>query len=276
MTKSLPLDLPHLLAHSEDQYFERKSLFEGPPSDRKPRARRKVRDQVAEYVAAFANADGGTLVLGVEDDGTITGHAYNAEDIGNLLAVPERRLKPPLCRGEVVTVGEHEVMVFQVDPEPQAVMVIGDGFPRRVDDKVFQESEQIINRKGTFTNRDYQALNAVDRDTAYREIKDLIRRHLLESVEPGGRIYNVVGADSPALPDIVERAPSHKRRLARIMEEKGRIRNQDYQDAMGVERSQAKEALRDLVALDVIVLQGERRGASYVRGHAWEDWILRA
>jgi len=143
--RTLPLDISSLLDRNEDQYFERKSLFEGPPHDRRPRARRKVRDQVAEYVAAFANADGGVLVLGVEDDGTVTGHAYNAEDVENILVVPERRLRPPLRRGSVVQVQDREVIVFQVDPEPSAVMVVGDGFPRRVDDQVHQESEQAIN-----------------------------------------------------------------------------------------------------------------------------------
>lgn len=143
--RTLPLDIASFLDREEDQYFERKSLFDGPPHDRKPRARRKVRDQVVEYVAAFANADGGVLILGIEDDGTVTGHAYNAEDVENILAVPERRLRPPLWRGEVVRVLEHEVLVFQVDPEPGAVMVVGDGFPRRVDDQVHQESEQAIN-----------------------------------------------------------------------------------------------------------------------------------
>jgi len=38
-----------------------------------------VRAQVVEYVAAFANADGGTLVLGVENDGTVTGCPYPLE-----------------------------------------------------------------------------------------------------------------------------------------------------------------------------------------------------
>ncbi len=50
-------------------------MFEGPPGAKRPRKRGKVREQVAEYVAAYANADGGVLVLGIEDDGTVTGHS---------------------------------------------------------------------------------------------------------------------------------------------------------------------------------------------------------
>ena len=36
----------------------RKSLFRGPDDQKRPRDRRGVRDQVAEVVAAFANAEG--------------------------------------------------------------------------------------------------------------------------------------------------------------------------------------------------------------------------
>jgi ATP-dependent DNA helicase RecG len=66
-------DLARLLSQPEGQYFDRKSLWHGPRDDWRPRKRDEVRDEIAEYVAAFANADGGTLVLGVEDDGEVTG-----------------------------------------------------------------------------------------------------------------------------------------------------------------------------------------------------------
>ena len=52
-------DIASLITQSERQYFDRKSLWDQPPAGRRPRNRRAVRDQIAEYVAAFANADGG-------------------------------------------------------------------------------------------------------------------------------------------------------------------------------------------------------------------------
>ena len=72
--RSLP-DIAALLRQDEGQYFERKSLWAGAPGHKRPRERRQVRDQIAEQVAAFANADGGTLLLGVEDNGTVRGTA---------------------------------------------------------------------------------------------------------------------------------------------------------------------------------------------------------
>ena len=58
-----PFDITPFLSQDEGQHFDRKSMFKGPPGEKKPRGRREAREQVAEYVAAFANADGGVLVL---------------------------------------------------------------------------------------------------------------------------------------------------------------------------------------------------------------------
>jgi ATP-dependent DNA helicase RecG len=139
--------LRRLCQSEEGQYFERKSLLHGPPGEKKPRDRKTVRSEVAHYVAAFANADGGTLVLGVEDDGTLTGCPYpDDRDVEALVAVPENRLAPPLRRGRVVTLDGSALVVFEVAPAARAVMVQGNGFPRREGDEVIQSSEELINR----------------------------------------------------------------------------------------------------------------------------------
>ena len=138
-------DIASLIAQSEGQYFDRKSLWDQPPKGRRPRDRRAVRDQIAEYVAAFANADGGTLVLGVEDDGRPTGHTYPQDVVEGFLAVPQNRIRPPQASGSLVPCGDHELIVFEVHAAPRAVMVVGDGFPRRVGDEVVLMSEEEIN-----------------------------------------------------------------------------------------------------------------------------------
>ncbi|MBI4491824.1 MAG: ATP-binding protein [Chloroflexi bacterium] len=90
------VELRALLEREEGQFLEFKSLWDRSVASPRPLERRKARDLVAECVAAFANADSGTLLLGVEDDGTPSGHAYPDEAVADLLAVPERRLRPPL------------------------------------------------------------------------------------------------------------------------------------------------------------------------------------
>ena len=138
-------DIGSIIKQSEGQYFDRKSLWEQPPEGRKPRNRRAVRDQLAKYVAAFANADGGTLVLGVEDDGTPTGHGYPQDVVEEFLAVPQNRISAPQACGSVLSYGDHELIVFEVPAARRAVMVVGDGFPRRVGDEVVLMSEEEIN-----------------------------------------------------------------------------------------------------------------------------------
>jgi ATP-dependent DNA helicase RecG len=112
---------------------------------KKQRSRSEVRDEVASSVAAFANADGGVLILGQEDDKTVTGHSYPADVLQDLVSVPVRRLTPPQAPGWVQELEGHQVLIFSVPTAPRAVMVHGDGFPRRVKDTVIQDSEEAIN-----------------------------------------------------------------------------------------------------------------------------------
>jgi len=89
MTSSpVTFDVTPFLTQDEGQHFERKSLFHGPPEAKKPRDRREVRDQVARWVAGFANAEGGVLILGIEDDHTVSGHHLPPTALQTLLAVP--------------------------------------------------------------------------------------------------------------------------------------------------------------------------------------------
>ncbi len=138
-------DITPFLGQDEGQHFERKSLFEGPERT-KSRPRRAIRDDVAKNVAAFANAEGGILVLGIEDeDLTITGHKLPKRAVDDILATPHNRLIPPQPKGFVVTVGDHELIVFDVPMEDVPVRVDGDGFPLRIGDQTVQSSESQIN-----------------------------------------------------------------------------------------------------------------------------------
>lgn len=56
-------EIQKFISEKEDQYFDRKS------------ARIKPRD-IMKHIVAFANADGGKLVIGIEDDGTISGFKF--------------------------------------------------------------------------------------------------------------------------------------------------------------------------------------------------------
>lgn len=139
-----PFDVAPFLRQDEGQHFDRKSMWEGPEGAKRARDRRAVRDQVAEYVAAFANAEGGILILGIEDDHTVTGHGLPAESLASLLATPRMRLSPPQPDGFEVTVGDASLVVFDVPAADAPVQVVGNGFPLRIGDKTVQATETQI------------------------------------------------------------------------------------------------------------------------------------
>ena len=110
--------------------------------------RKKVRDTIAEVVAAFANADGGTLILGAEDDGTPTGHGYPGAAVTDFFKVPERRLRPAVrVATQRLALDAAELLIIQVPLHPEAVMVDGNGFPCRVGDQVIREPQEVINER---------------------------------------------------------------------------------------------------------------------------------
>lgn len=141
-----PTTLRELISHGEGQFLELKGTWSYAAEPPRELPKRQVRDMVAEYVAAFANADGGTLVVGVEDDGTPTGHNRSEDELAKLLAVPERRLRSPLsCDHQLLELDGVEVLVIEVGSAPRAVMIDGNGYPYRVGDQVIRESEERIN-----------------------------------------------------------------------------------------------------------------------------------
>ena len=137
-------DVTPFLHQDEGQHFERKSLFEGPEGDKRARDRREVRDQVARAVAGFANAEGGVLVLGIEDDHSVTGHHLSATALKTLLKTPCSRLVPPQPAGFTVHLEAKELIVFDVQAADLPVQVVGDGFPLRIGDSTLQVSESQI------------------------------------------------------------------------------------------------------------------------------------
>jgi ATP-dependent DNA helicase RecG len=135
-------------AQVNGQFLDFKSLWDRAVSPPRPVDRRAVRDWIAEYVAAFANADGGTLVLGVDDDGMPSGHGYPEEVIVDFLAVPERRLRPSVrCRSLRAVLDDKELLVLQIGIAAEAIMVDGNGFPYRVGDQVIREPQEVINAR---------------------------------------------------------------------------------------------------------------------------------
>lgn len=123
----------------DHQYFDRKS------------ARIKPRD-IIKHIVAFANADGGKLVIGIEDDGTISGFKFQgAIDPDEYVLAINSMTKPnPTFKKEMKSIknarGEDDIL-FIIDVEPSISHVIfnsnGDCFLRIGDKSVHQTHDQI-------------------------------------------------------------------------------------------------------------------------------------
>ena len=189
MTRSLllPPELQTILARGEGQFVEFKSAWDRSATAPKPLPRRPIRDKIADAVAAFANADGGLLLVGVDDDGTATGHGYPDHVVDDLLAVPHRRLTPAVhCRTARLVLDCHEILAFEVPIAPEAVMIDGNGFPYRVGARIVREPQETINERK-------QAYRVVGYERRFRPgatVDDLdldLARSFLKDAPVGGR-----------------------------------------------------------------------------------------
>ncbi len=136
------------LSQGEGQFREFKSAWDRSAGSPRKLNWKTLRDKIADAVAAFANADGGILFVGVDDDGRPDGHGYSDEAVAGLLAVPDSRLRPGVrCRTARVEIDGKEVLVFDVPQSTEAVMVEADGFPYRVGAGIQLEPQELINQR---------------------------------------------------------------------------------------------------------------------------------
>lgn len=157
----------------ENQYFDRKSA-------------RKDEKEIAKHICAFANASGGKLVIGIEDDGKITGFkrdgAHNIEEfeqapIGTCTPGPivhPERVQVVNCMGE-----DDVILVLDVEPSPDHVVSrISDKevFLRQNDKSVKLDREQVLALEYDKNQRSYE--NEVQDRSSIDDIDaEILRRY---------------------------------------------------------------------------------------------------
>lgn len=143
-----------LASIKENHFFDRKSARIKP-------------DDLARHVIAFANASGGKLVVGIEDNGEITGfnrHNSNDPERFEQCAISDCSPSPDVTFTRVPTInsdGEDDI-VLVIDIEPSANHVIS----RRKDNAVFL-------RQGDESKRlNYEQIRALEYDKNQRVFED--------------------------------------------------------------------------------------------------------
>lgn len=138
-------DINLLTTHPEGQLFDRKSF-------------RIDAKALAVIAVAFANADGGVVAIGIEDDGRVTGVNGNIEHLNELLRVPFDYCLPSVpakvrfvdctdCNGQ-----PNRVLVMHIDPNMRVHTNQADEAYYRVGDKSrklnFEMRMQLFYAKG--------------------------------------------------------------------------------------------------------------------------------
>jgi ATP-dependent DNA helicase RecG len=173
----------------ESQFREFKSAYDGPPSQRKHRNGDAVARDIGEALVAFANADGGELLIGVEDDGTVSGIPFNETTSKNLLKAPENRVHvhTPLqdYLAHELTLPGGKVFYFAVEKSTKYVHLTSDGrcLQRRDRATVPVSSEQLQFERQEQVSREYDR-QFVDGAHPQDLDLDLIKR-IADHVAPG-------------------------------------------------------------------------------------------
>lgn len=114
------LDLQTLLAQGETLTAEFKSDAKGLP-DR----------EIIAAVAAIANTEGGLILLGVEDNGTVTGILPNHQDTSGLKALIANRTSPSVAVGaELLDTKDGKILAITV-PKAQSIVSTTEGLVLR-------------------------------------------------------------------------------------------------------------------------------------------------
>lgn len=116
----------------ESHFREFKSALEGPPTEKKPRPSKEIATNIAQTLVAFANADGGELLVGVEDNGAITGlNDFSERELQLLEDAPTARVHadtplPSVKRSRLLIDGK-VVLYFSVPKSVDFVHITSDG-----------------------------------------------------------------------------------------------------------------------------------------------------
>ena len=128
-------ELDWILNQEEGQFFERKGCWDTTDGPLKPRDARAVAKDIAETMAAMANADGGSLVVGIDDNGNVTGMEYVENQLKLLRQACQALVQPPLrprCT-EGMLHGK-QILLFEVDWSPDVHQLSDGRYVRRIND----------------------------------------------------------------------------------------------------------------------------------------------
>ncbi|MCH7570365.1 MAG: ATP-binding protein [Deltaproteobacteria bacterium] len=138
-------ELGTLLRHDRGQFLEFLSAYAHKKKGTEPKRSEELARDIARLLGGMANADGGTLLVGVESDKSVTGIPHTPDEVQVLIQAPQSLLSPPLHSSyERIHLGNLELLIFEVSPALEVHRVIGGRtFYRIAGDNLSIPAEQI-------------------------------------------------------------------------------------------------------------------------------------
>lgn len=177
----------------ESHFREFKSALEGPPHQKKPRPTKDIGTNIAQTLVAFANADGGELLVGVEDNGAITGlNQFGERELQLLEDAPVSRVHKdtplPSVKKYRLTIEGKVVMYFSVPKSTEYVHVTSDGrcLQRRDLESapVATETIHLDRREKKSREYDRQFVDGVSADDLDLELVRVVADQVLRGMSP--------------------------------------------------------------------------------------------
>ncbi len=145
----------------ESYYREFKNGYEGPPCNKKPRPPKDISYNVAKELVAFANADGGELFIGIEDNGEVTGLPHSDEQLNVILEASKRYVmkEAPLSinRQNIIHYNGKKVIHFSVNKGTKYIHQTSKGecFKRKDRDSVPTAMSEVLIPREEKSSREY-------------------------------------------------------------------------------------------------------------------------
>ena len=176
----------------ESYYREFKSALEGPPGNKTSRDIREVCYNIAKTLVAFANADGGELFIGIEDDNTVTGLPYSNDKNSAILKAPEsyvlRETPLPVKRASLIDYDGKKVAYFSVEKGSKYVHLTsrGECFQRKDRESVPTASELIRFAREEEISREYdrQFVDLASISDLDLELVIFVSQNIFKSISP--------------------------------------------------------------------------------------------
>lgn len=192
----------------ESHYREFKSALQGAPSDKTPRPSKEICSDIGKTLVAFANADGGELFVGIEDDGQITGLQHTADQIELMKNAYQSHVHPdtplPKPKVHICNIKDKQVLYFSITKGNQYAYLTSDGkcLKRSDLESIPVGSEKIISERlehesrnwdrnvydsASFQDLDLELINQVSNQIAYGVTPEKCLQHLgLAEFTPAG------------------------------------------------------------------------------------------